>query len=566
MKTKRLISLIVCIAMAVTAIAVLAACKKNDKTVSLGTTTLNLENYVYVDKGVTNSKTINLEQVFEGSVYDEISISSPFIFIKKGKTYDIYSTDYNKMVLTDITGYPSQQSLSYYTYNVLCIRNGSGYPYNYDYYTPDGQLILESVQNSQLSCSVKYYYVNKSTTSKAVYVLSAIGADNRTVTAYFDISTKDGKTTYTELTKNSLSVVSGEYAAGQTAPLKNWFVLYGDDFPVESEIRNYRYQQAGEVTTFYKDGKQVGSLDLSGKKIIGVIDHYVYYYGLKPLADNVTSGYNYCGENNSKAFETLYKYDVFTNRTTAYNYDVHITSIEPAYNYVGKTFDAAVVKGYKKVDGVYYENVDSDYKQKFTYVTDANLKVAKDFSATGFTAITKLSDERYSAVGQSTSEIYLLDKNFNVINLPGSSHVFYPDQKLVRFTVGNYLGFADFNGKIVIEPKYTFFDSYSSNPIFYNGYTLLTNAETGETVAVNNLGEEVKLPESGGSLDQQVSVRTGYYTVKIVNNLGTGTYSYYTYSGELIRSFTLNSQRSIETVNGLIKYTNGENVTYYMLG
>lgn len=587
MKTKKIVALLMCIVIVISAIAALAACKENENEITtLGTTSLNIDNYIWDydddDVSVTNAnkikETISIEKMFDCTDEDQVSIQGSFIIIKKypstggtGYKYDVYSTVSNEMFLKDISDTPTVVS-SYYCY-VLRTQRGSYDSYFYDYYLPDGQQILSNMTTSTVNCTKDNYYINNSKTAESVYVFSATDGYGAEAKEYFTFETKNNVTTYTRLSKSDLSVFSSEYEVGQFPELP-LFIQGTDKYPVESDIADYRCNSVGNVMSFYKDGNIVGSLNCSGKKIVGFSDHYLYFYEVKPMASNVESGYNYCGANDTKALYIFCSYDIFTNEITTYNYDIYFSSILPAYNQSTKAFDGAIVTGYKMTDGVYYENEQStayQYQHQVIYFTDAQLNVAQDLSDIGDTNVYRLTENRYLVNGTSISGDtvdYLVDKDFKPIYIPGSSHVYFPEHKLVQFYQGGYIGFVDFDGRIVIEPKYTTVNY--GEAVFYGDYILLTNIETNQTVSVSKTGEEAPVPSNaqGSGMTTTVTIGAGYYMVREVDAGGNGSCNFYKFGGGFfVKSFSVDSQRLVQlSSDGIIKYTDGTTVSYYKIG
>ena len=120
----------------------------------------------------------------------------------------------------------------------------------------------------------------------------------------------------------------------------------------------------------------------------------------------------------------------------------------PLYNYKTKKFDAA------QVDAVAYENgvaVLSEYGAAKTYIVDTSFKVGFDLSNKPFTMNDlglKLKNNRFLI------EDHIVDAKLNVIaSIPEAEYV-YKDSQLITFQYNEYFGAVDFDGKVVLEPKY----------------------------------------------------------------------------------------------------------------
>lgn len=562
-----------CLVMIVAAVVTLAACNKNGTYTPKTNKSLKLDNYIpdYKDESVSNvvvSQKVEIRKMFQVDATGTVNIYGLFAVIGKvsgGTTkYDVYSWKTGEKIKSDLTYMPTTQTFNYSTGDrVLCTRDTDGSSsYAYSYYFEDGTTVLQHVMESSIVYSVKQRYVEGAKELKTVYEFTGTDKNDNEVKAYFLYEKKDDAYVYTSVSENKLSFFDTDYKAGNVPQLPN-FVPEDDDYPVESDIANYTYTAIGSEMAFYKDGKQVGSIDLRGKKMIGFVDHYIYYYDVKPVAASATEGFNYCGANDEKAMLTLCRYDIYKNKTVDYKFDIYVEGIMPVYNKETKAYDGALLGGFELVDGVYYENSNSDmnnYRRAVIQFVDSELNIAKDLSSLATTSVYKLTDDRYLSYS-SAGESYLLDGNFNVINLPGRYHVFYPEQRLVKFTYNSCIGFVDFDGKVVIEPKYT--EASSGSTTFIQDCILLINEETNETVCVNSKGVENALPESDG--DKSVSLYNGYYTVREVDDDGDGTMKFFSYDGQLLNSFILGAGKTINISGGVIIYSNDESRSYYKI-
>lgn len=392
-------------------------------------------------------------------------------------------------------------------------------------------------------------YVSGATERSTVYQIEYTekDADKESYKYYVDNAKEDAE--YPDLSEVAESEVS-EYpqtAAGTVISSVTAYPVYDEDEEV-GDMKAYTYAvrllENGREYTFYKDGSESGKVVVKNGEELGFMENYMYYVEEEILPHDAKKGYNvYMLTSSSytaavKKNVTYYKYDIVKNKTSKFNPGYYIfDDIYPFYNRVDKKYDAAAVLAVPFVDGVAVVNGTADIR---TYIVDKDFKVGYDLSDTPYSVeeVIKLKDDRYLLVGESR---YIVNGKMETIASFNGSFNVYPDSQLITVYANNVYGAIDFDGKVVLEPKY-------SRLNFVGGVALAdVNVSVTETkekclVSVSNKnGTEIesmlkKAAADSGESDE-VWADTSRAGILVKRNPNNGKYTVYNYAGTEIKSF-----------------------------
>ncbi len=551
MKAKKIVAVVMGAALAGTLAIGMSACSGGKKPESLKEGTLNIANYAdefenYKSmKGFTSAKTL-----FSGK-HVVRDYGSGIYVIESNEKYSLYSAEAEKEIITNLPSMPWGTSIG--SLRVYYVNTSEDNYNEIAYYAEDGTEILPAGEYSSLNAaSASGAYVGSDTKPCTVYMISGFktvvedGAPTtKEVEVYvkskYDKNTK--LTSYTVVNKSDIKAYAPEYAVGgDQSGLKTPVYEVYEDYPVEGEIKNYEYSLIGTKYTFFNGSEKTGTVDLtSSGYAIGFMDSSLYYIENTVYVEGDHSGYNIAitGEATGvKYSSTLYKYDIIANTTTKLNYDVAVTRLTPLYNHETKTYDAAIISGYKMVDGVatYGSN-------NFTYLINKDFQIGYDMTGifSGMPEVYDLGNGKYYIGG------YVTDGEFNALSYVDDKYDVYADEGLISISVGYNYGFTDLSGKVVVAPEYS---SSSSNIRFYGGVAHLYNME-GE-VLLKKDGTVTKISDLEKSADPKVTKEVdvsdnGYYTITTVTEVVGGDdkveVAYYAYDGTLLKSFNHDNVR-----------------------
>ncbi len=369
---------------------------------------------------------------------------------------------------------------------------------------------------------------------------------------------KDGDLSYAVISESDVPAEK-DIAVGDMIGLESVY-----RYPVTGEIAKYGYiefgsRQGTKTYRFYKDGNKTGEVVIENGSMNGFVGNYMYYTTQTPVSPDAAEGYNMIvvEENDVMGYSSemkysvkQFRYDIVNNTTAELNYDTMAAYIMPLYNYKTKTCDAAIVYAQKSVGGIF---VASENATK-AYITDAELKLALDVTdvADSFEGnIQKLSENRYFLGGSHDGGV-IVDENAKFVAKVDAEEKICPDQELIMFRYGNDYGFRDYDGKVVIAPKYQ--AATGGNIVFYGDWACVSryDEQKSETVKVflKKDGTERTAPEN-------MTVGNGYYTYweeKIANE--TTTYDFYvkSFDGTTIKSVTGLENQTGCSVNGEYVY------------
>ncbi len=557
MKTKKVVAAVIGTALVGTMAFGLTACKDSDKSShgSLGTTNeLNIADYAtdYADSYYAN------ETSKDGYTAVKMLIESNSnnygdnqMVVPKDGRYAVYDLRSEKYILSDLLDRPQSDYIG--GLNVWKVTSSTD---KATYYAEDGTEILANGNYRYLSASsMGTVYVGNDTEASRVYKITGTEVVNpetyKAVEKYVKcvVDEKTNIAKYSTIDRKDIKIYDGEEAAGTVH--NGAYSVYDDneDYPVEGDAADYKYIQVGNKLTFYKGSDKKGTVDIKNGELLAFVGNYLYYYEQIPVTEdgayyNVrTVSHFYSGSNGVTTLDmkfdySLYKYDFVNDSTTEVKTDVVVTRMTAIYNYTSKSYDAAVIGGVRMTDGVAATvnySAGYNYVDEVTYFTDSNLKVGYDMTGifSGAPSFYKIADDRY-LIGSS----YIVDGNFNVI-MRGVTGV-YKDAGLVGFTSSknNKLGFADYDGKVVLSPEY---NNYYDN-MECGGVIKATNAY-GETVLLTKSGVTVNISDITKDTSKNVNIYSGYYQVTTTTVSGTKeTYKVevYAFSGKLLKSFNHN--------------------------
>lgn len=577
MKLKRIIAATVGASLAFSTVFALSACNKDKYTgpVDLGTTTeLDIDNYLtdYAEDNDTYSYDINvsvrrlsvdLSKVNTDRSADPLRVLQD-TDSQENDIYSVFSIEHESTIVSGLTMLPSIWTWA--GYKVVQadypVTDATDFGYESAYIAADGTTLLPRDYYTYAHARATRLYIGNN--KKSSDILAVVGEKpDGSVEKYYEIieSETDDKVTFRDVSASTLHTYnSAEWGVNVNLNDRLYFSVYAnqEDYPVNGDIADYEYLKLGDTYTFYKDGQKTGSVEIAsnGDKL-GFVGDYMYYYTLTPVAADSTSYNYYDYEDEVKANYELYKYNIVANSTEKLDYNVMITGIKPLYNNVSDTYDAAAVSCCKMTDGVIYYGM-SDLR---VYVTDADLNVAYDISSLESiytaSAIYKLDDDRYS-IGN-----YVVDSKLEFVGYVQGDKI-YSEEKLMRFGINGFYGFADINGKIVIEPKYRSQpSSYNSgNFVFYNGVTAAYEFQDDGSLKLVLLKKDGTVTV----LPSDTAVYDGFYIVNtsVDDNAADSKRSIivYNFSGEAIKSFTdltpsVAETFDIEEINGVYYLTLG---------
>lgn len=303
----------------------------------------------------------------------------------------------------------------------------------------------------------------------------------------------------TEVTEDKLRTTSQDNGVGEVANNLARRNIYNFTQPVINEYPQmdaYNYSinvlatngdYSNRVLTFYKGNEKTGEVIINNGFTVGFVKNYMYFAEVQILPYDAKSGYNVYEQSGSvttvsKMKYTYYRYDILKDKVSKYDpgYCILPNTMTAVFNYKDKAADAAIIENaVNYVDGVAVISSQTVYR---TYVVDANLKVGADLSNKPFDlsgGLIKLSKNRF--LTSTSDEMFLIDDELNIIASVATDYysVYKNSQLIVCRVSDNYMA-IDFDGKIVLEPKY-------SSLTLYGGYALTDITEFDGTVKTNYL-------------------------------------------------------------------------------
>lgn len=591
MKAQRIFAAIAVTALTASVAVGLTACGGAKK---LGKTTLNISDYIAEENtaGYYETKTPELKTLITVKADEVVSESNGLIVLNKGDdeepSYTVYSIEYEKNIVTGAKAVPQISSTGGVGWYTISYANDDD-TYTYKYITLDGKEILtvnDYVARSDYSFeyyyeidrNTGYFYVDGEEERSQVITFTVdryeredeydyFGTKTDTKTYYFRSVTDDktGKVSYEVLNASQLSLYGSEYEVGATYNGATRYVYDDSDYPVEGAMKDYKISYFGDTYTFYNGATETGSIEIKNGGVLTALDSYLYYYELQ-VVDHDSKDYNYYESDEDTKYEySLYRYDILKDKTKKINCNVAVFNMKAMYNYSAKSFDAAVLSGCEMVDGLATYGMNS-----VSYVVDKNLKIAFDLHGVRVDVddIVELGDGLYYSDG------YIFDGKLNVINACGNGGL-HSDEKLIRFSTNGRYGFTDYEGKIVIEPKYL---SAGSGISFYGGAAYVYEVQPD-----GSRKEALLKPDGTVTYVEDLEKTTSKDTTKIFAQMdgcygistvvggasASRTIELYTNAGTLLKKFTVTENNSFEPVSDtVLKEINAAagTCTYYKLG
>lgn len=389
--------------------------------------------------------------------------------------YNAFSLQYGKYVAVGIAGSPEYFTVSGLPVQLMQVRYEKAYDYETSIIAFDGTVLLAGAVYSDYDVECLDAYVGKSDKTCKVLHIVAEKATSKvtTVENYFKVEKDDdGKYVFTPIDEKTVSLTNPSYTVG-TQFDENFTKIYqNDEYPVTGDVADVGYIRYGNTYKFYKDGAEKGGVTLKNSLLNKFVGDFFYYDEVTPVESGAKTGYNLVissGMYELKFKYNLYRYNVLNNVNEKLSFGVYVDDLQPVYNYKTKCFDAALMSGIKMTNGVAYmiSAGSASMGDAFSYFTDDKLNVGFDVTSiyeSTSNYIYKISDNRYLA-GE-----YVVNENFKIVgSYYNTATPIYGNEGFVSFTVGEYLGFKDFTGKIIIEPKYRPYDE-SEGITFVGGY------------------------------------------------------------------------------------------------
>lgn len=320
------------------------------------------------------------------------------------------------------------------------------------------------------------------------------------VKKYYKVDyTETAEMQLTEVAEDKLRTTSQDNGVGEVANNLARRNIYNFIQPVINEYPQmdaYNYsinvlttngEYSNRVLTFYKGNEKTGEVIINNGFTVGFVKNYLYFAEVQKLPYDAKSGYNVYEQSGSvttvsKMKYTYYRYDILKDKVSKYDpgYCILPNSMTAVFNYKDKAADAAIIKdAVNYVDGVAVISSQTVYR---TYVVDANLKVGADLSNKPFDfsgEVIQLNKNRF--LTSTSDEMFLIDDDLNIIASVATPHYsIYKNSQLIVCRVSDKYMAIDFDGKVVMEPKY-------SSLILYGGYALTDITEFDGTVKTNYL-------------------------------------------------------------------------------
>lgn len=441
-------------------------------------------------------------------------------------------------------------------YDCICVEDGT-------------RLLTDCV--SVNGAEIKKLKVSGSAELKEVLVISAevLRNDEReTNIRYFQVVRDEKTEKFSALAPLPESAISADKTYEEGGDYNSAFrnLVYGEK-EVTGPIAKYTWERLGNTYLFYDGtGEATGSVKVVNGGVLGFVSNYMYYFTNAPVYAEASSGFNYITRDGDKYTYALNRYDIINNINTTLAFNAVITRFEPLYNKTKKVYDGVIIRGFGISNGIAYFGYNS-----FCHMADGELRSVYDLDKFGnTTAIYKLgetetaNDKKWYYMGG-----FVVDDQLNV-STHAQANCVYPEQQLVAFEKDGLTGFADFEGKVVISPKYN-----TDGVTFYNDIAYVTRYdENGNELKIllDKTGKEVNLSlreSSSVAGNCTVTVYGGFYEVKTVGTRDTDlTYEYYSFGGaKLLTLISGASTSSVSCVDCggayVIVESNGSETNYY---
>lgn len=403
----------------------------------------------------------------------------------------------------------------------------------YDIAGPDGALLLNGVSSWNTSSSS--YYTDDGET-RYVYTCTYEDEDGLETVKYYTyadpeedgIGTKLKECKEDEFVNDDVTVgESFSYIAASAEKLDEYGKAL-EGYTVETNDT-----VTGEAYTFYKDGKETGSVVLGSNDMgIGYLGDSFYYMNAEPVAASATKGYNVIVKTqytDMKYNYTYYRYNVVKDKTTTVKTDYAFVDFDnELYNTTEEVYDRFYAYALKFESGVAVLDTMTGLYKAYYLLLGEGLEVAVDFTDKVYSpeGIVKIAEDRYLVQNAtSSSTTYLLDGEENVLATYGTSMsglAVYENSSLIVFNYnGSYMA-TDFDGKVVLGNKY----DYALT--FYGNYAITTiDGEAVIVSAANPDGKTIdEIVGNTGSEDDKYTVNSSYLSFGLITAVDSAEEKY----------------------------------------
>lgn len=472
-----------------------------------------------------------------------LAYPSPLVKISKNDTYRLYNIATRAYVGTT---FDALDSLDYALFTCGTVTSDTST--HYYVYAPDG---TEIVAGSWTMPSVSFQRAYIDGNLKSVYLLT-YGA----MTKYFTYEREEwyGDFVLREHGKNDITSLPVDHKEGDTLDMGAMKTSLDTDLRKDGldgyAVSTLTTPTDGTLLTFYKNGKKKGDLSLkSSDTVIGYVGTNLFYSTMTPVESDATKGYNvaFVGEEGTTKFNvSYYRYDLAKNKTHSVDTNFYLADVETLlYNYEKEDFDAAVVASYPfNKNGVAVISEDEAMNETSLLILNEKGKVVMDAteSPIDFTrTIVELKNDRYLVRG--TNKTYIVNAKHEIIaSLNGTTAYINATVGGVLFS-GENVGMIDYDGKVVLEDKYSGLIFYGDKAASY----VLDGSEEEMTMKIVSLTYPYTLAASvavNASSGDRVNAANGV----IVKVTATGVATLYNYSGAQLTTFAGAENTSISTL------------------
>jgi hypothetical protein len=419
--------------------------------------------------------------------------------------------------------------------------------------TCDGEVAISAVEQDiydvkDPTLSVKSgYYVNGEKGTQVIYILKHNGVQSSGTsyipdgqyTLYYYLKTDDDG----DYTGKIVAAKADEISSIQSYEKNEG---YNDIYQntVASEINGYLYKEDNGTYYFKKqDETKVSScVTLTAtQKFLGFVGDYMYFKDVKVVANGEKKDYNLF-INAIKYKETYYRFNIIAGTIEEFTPEYSVSAIySTLYNYSTLSYDAAIICGYEKVDGVgqnkvMYALVDS----KMTVSRTLNNEIV----ALNIDKVKKLDEKHYLFDYSGNACVEILDENLKPLYLlpEGARYAVLPTAKVIEVVAEGQTTYLDFDGNVILGAEYTI----GGSAYAYGGYTYVIDSVKHSLGLINNnTGDGYYLVSPNGTkkslkdyvIDENTTVDItdgGWFVVKTEDktaDVNKFTYDVYNYAG-----------------------------------
>lgn len=526
MKTaKKLLFVIVALAMVFSSVALLAACNDNDDTAyKAGTFKVSWDNYIFdLDELRETANGYNLPSFSEKDFGDDVySVSTSYVsdglvVIRKdsGKYY----------------GYSLYKDKTFGTSDNL---SGLSSNYNKTFLgrTADSDYILYDIAGDRIAKGNNVYVSNVTTATvngetKTYLVIRVDGAIE-----YHEVF-EDGTVSAVgldELPRENALPAEGElFTAGAAESLFDMFKI--DEDEPDSYMKGVYARTYGRTMVFTdKNGKEISRFEKPVN--IGTyiyLNKHLVYSTLTPVDAMAAKGFNYI-QGDNKYLSKLYSFNIATGSTKELKVDYVLRSASGClYNKTTKAHDLVAARIYRMIDGVAWENN--------MYLDTVILNVNGEI---GFSAQDSSYGMPMAKIGKNYLYATLNTNEFSIVNAKGDLVAYLgnagsamqsvlSDGFLVKLS--NKIGIIGFDGVVKFG-----FDYLYASPA-YGNYTLATD-ESGAYYLFNLADRTMtNLTTMLGADEENISIYSvnNYVFIRVYDK-NAYTYDFYNLDGTKVIS------------------------------